>query len=221
MTFCPTGCTDIELLGRPENPVCSDLPIRKNAVARFGLFKCSTAIPNPLTCATLSTMIGNGSIVFTESIANVTFGEPQFETQKLSDCAPPLRIVAQRSVNFDDKIAVKIAAIPPDGEDPGTPANNFYDRDFWGNKRQMAMQMRYLIVTCDGYIEVPRDDDGNPLQATLTVYRDMERTSVGDDESIVEVKRVQIDFKGDPLMLKAPEVNLNDSTCDSVRPEIM
>lgn len=217
MSFCPSGCTELGLVAQATNPICYTDPTRKNGIARVGFFKCSTEIPNPLTCSTLSTLVTAGNVVFTSELANVTFGEPQFNNVKLSDCQPPLRLVAGRQMTFDDKIAVRLAAIPAEDEEADPiPANPYFDRDFWKNKQQLSQQLRAIIVYCDGMIEVPRDENGDPIALNVTVYRDMDRTTVGDDDVITEVKRIQIDFKGDPLEMRAPEVDLSDGACSGI-----
>lgn len=215
---CITNCLDEAILGIPDNTVCDDYPVRNGAIATVGLLKCDTPLPNPLTCTALADLIDDGLVVFSPSLANVAFAEPQFDEVLISDCSPRMRRIVQRTMTFDDKHAIKIPEIT--GETP-VPARNFFDREFWGNKRKMSMSLRYLLVYCDGNVEVPRDDNGTPMTATLTVYRDFDRNTVGDSENIIEVKRVQIDFKGDPLELREPELNINEADCADIRNKVI
>lgn len=210
---CPTACADIDLISIPADVVCDEVPLRENGVSKLGFFLCSTSLPSPLTCANLEPLVTAKSVVFTQGLSDVTFSEPQTEDIKIDDCSPSLIRVVGRTLTFNDKRRIRIPAIA----DPATPANDYFDRDFYKNKQQLALQLRFMIVYCDGTIEVPKDTNGDPLSATFNIYRDQDRNQNGNIETIYEVKRATIQFKGDPLQMVKPDLNLNDVSCDTLK----
>jgi hypothetical protein len=207
MAFCPADCASFTLI---DNPTAGcDLKTRRRNVDKIGFFACSLDLPAPLTCANLEPLIEAKSIVFSSSLANVEFQDPQFEELQIADCRPAERIITNRTVTFQDRIAVEIPAVT--GETP-VPANPFFDYDFWKDKRTKRALMRYMFVFCDGTIVIPKDENGKPMAASFDVFLSYERQGSGGNSYILEIKKGQLDFKGDPLDFNVPA--LDASGCD-------
>jgi hypothetical protein len=207
MAFCPADCASFTLI---DNPTAGcDLKTRRRNVDKIGFFPCSLDLPAPLTCANLEPLITAKSIVFTSSLANVEFQDPQFEELQIADCRPAERIITNRTVTFQDRIAVEIPAVT--GGDP-VPANPFFDYDFWKDKRTKRALMRYMFVFCDGSIVIPKDENGKPMAASFDVFLSYERQGSGGNSYILEIKKGQLDFQGDPLDFNVPA--LDASGCD-------
>ncbi len=207
MAFCPADCASFTLI---DNPTAGcDLKTRRRNVDKIGFFPCSLDLPAPLTCINLEPLITAKSIVFSSSLANVEFQDPQFEELQIADCRPAERIITNRTVTFQDRIAVEIpAVIGP----PAVDANPFYDYDFWKDKRTKRALMRYMFVFCDGSIVIPKDENGRPMAASFDVFLSYERQGSGGNSYILEIKKGQLDFKGDPLDFNVPA--LDASTCE-------
>lgn len=207
MAFCPADCASFTLI---DNPTAGcDLKTRRRNVDKIGFFPCSLDLPAPLTCISLEPLITAKSIVFSSSLANVEFQDPQFEELQIADCRPAERIITNRTVTFQDRIAVEIPAVVGP---PAVDANPFYDYDFWKDKRTKRALMRYMFVFCDGSIVIPKDENGRPMAASFDVFLSYERQGSGGNSYILEIKKGQLDFKGDPLDFNVPA--LDASTCD-------
>lgn len=216
MNICPANCANIELIANPVTGVCDAAETRERGIYKLGFYLCNTPLPSPLTCTALNTLVTSGAVVFSSPLSNVTFGEPEFEDIKMNDCEPAIQRIVGRTLTFNDKYKVTIPGIPAEGETPAVPENRYGDLLFWGNKMEARLSMRVIILYCDGTMEVPKDKNGNPLSSTFLVYRDFERQGTGTNETIIEVKRGTIRFKGDPLQFREPDLDLNDAMCDDL-----
>jgi len=207
MAFCPADCATFTLI---DNPTAGcELKTRRRNVDKIGFFACSLDLPSPLTCENLEPLITNKSIVFSSSLANVEFQDPQFEELQIADCRPSERIITNRTVTFQDRIAVEIPAV---AGPPAVAANPFYDYDFWKDKRTKRALLRYMFVFCDGTIVIPKDEFGKPMAASFDVFLSYERQGQGGNSYILEIKKGQLDFKGDPLDFNIPALDV--SGCD-------
>jgi hypothetical protein len=205
MAFCPADCADITVI--PNNPGGCDLNVRKRSIDRIGFFPCSVDLPSPFTCAGLQGLVDANTLTFSSPLANIEVQDPTFEELQISDCRPADRIAVSRIINFQDRIAIDIPAVT--GEDP-VPANPFFDYDFWKDKKTKRTLMRYLFVFCDGSVVVPRDESGKPLSASLDVFLSYERQGNGSNSYILEIKKGQLQFKGDPLDFTKPELTADN-----------
>jgi hypothetical protein len=207
MAFCPADCASFTLI---DNPTAGcDLKTRRRNVDKIGFFACSLDLPSPLTCINLEPLITSKAIVFSSSLSNVEFQDPQFEELQIADCRPAERIITNRTVTFQDRIAVEIPEVVGP---PAVAANPFYDYDFWKDKRTKRALLRYMFVFCDGTIMIPKDESGKPMAASFDVFLSYERQGQGGNSYILEIKKGQLDFKGDPLDFNVPALDV--STCE-------
>lgn len=212
--YCPSDCADDALV--PNLPVDCEPQIRKIGIDRFGFFSCGIDLPDPMNCAALEALVDQNQLVFSSPLRNVVVNDPEFEDFILADCLPADRIVTRRVIDFQDVIAV--ANTTPTS--PLFSDDLFHDRTFWRDKQARKYTLRVLFVMCDGTIEVPRDDNGNPMQLSLDVFRSLEAQNAGSaNQYTLEIKKGRLEFKGDPIQLVAPELdadgnvfNIND--CD-------
>lgn len=204
MAFCPEDCVDNELV--PNRGDNCELQVRKRNIDRIGFYPCSITLPAPFDCTALETLKDNNQLVFTNPLANVEIADPEYDEQLIADCMPALQIVTNRTLTFQDKIKIDI----PASSSPVADAIPFYDYDFWGDKMEKRAILRYLIVYCDGTVEVPKDTNGNPMEANLNVFRSYERQGSGGNSYILEIKKGELRFKGDPLGFNKPEVDADN-----------
>ncbi len=200
MAFCPSSCSDYDLINVSSG---SCLPaIRYNAIKRLGFYKCSTVLPNPVTCLNLTPLVTAGEIAFSNPLANVEIGEPQTEERIISDCLPTLDVIVSRDINFQDRIAVDVNNLGA--------ASPFADWAFWKNKRDNALLLNYFFVMCDGSLIIPREAGVNRgLAATFLAFINFEKVTTG--QGAIEFKQIRLKFKDDPFDFTAPQINLN--TC--------
>lgn len=206
MGYCPADCVGDPLTDMPQD--CNVQP-RKRNVDKIGFFQCTTDIPSPLSCEAYQALIAGGDLVFSNSIASAEFGDPQFTAVQMSECLPAQQLTTGRQLTVDDKIAV---TIPAEGETPAIP---YFDYAWWKNKKQASATLRMGILYCDGTFEVMKDENGNPMPFTFTLYRVNNRDNAGSDTQaplIIEIKRGIFNFAGDPLQFDTPE--LDTTTCD-------
>lgn len=194
MAYCPADCAATTLT--PNEVGNCDLKVRKRSIDRIGFFPCSTDLPSPFTCAGLEALVNANELTFSSPLANIELGDPEFEELTIADCRPAQRMVVGRTITFQDRIAIE--------KDTNSPAttNKFFDYDFWKDKKQKKATMRYMFVYCDGSIVVPKDENGEPLSATFDVFLSYERQGTGGNSYILEIKKAQLQFKGDPLDLE-------------------
>lgn len=210
MGVCPANCTDVDLIPMPDGGC--EPKRRKSSIFKIGFFACSTPLPDPLTCDTLETMIDSNLIVFSSPLVNVEVADPETEDVVISDCLPAVQEVIGRQITFEDHIAIDI----PEGASGVPAANLFADIKFWGNKNKYRQTLRQVFLYCDGRVEVPRDDNGDPLTGTFNVWRQFTRQGTGGTSYVLEIKRGAINFKGDPFALRedyAPDLVI-DNTVD-------
>lgn len=200
MAFCPADCADITVT--TNQPGGCDLKVRKRNIDRIGFFPCSVDLPSPFTCVGLQGLVDVNTLTFSSPLANIEVQDPTFEELQIADCRPADRVATSRIITFQDRIAIDVPAVV----DPETPANPFFDYDFWKDKKTKRALMRYMFVFCDGSVVVPRDETGKPLAANLDVFLSFERQGSGGNSYILEIKKGQLEFKGDPLDFNKPEL---------------
>lgn len=201
MAFCPADCASITLT--PNEPGGCELKKRKRSIDRIGFFPCDVTIPNPGSCTALQALVDANTLTFSSPLANIEVQDPTFEELVIADCRPSERIATSRIITFQDRIAIETAAVAS----PATAANKFYDYDFWSDKKSKRALMRYLFVFCDGSYVIAKDENGKPMEASLDVFLSYERQGTGGSSYILEIKKGQLEFKGDPLDFNKPEVD--------------
>src|SRR5690606_22850593 len=142
------------------------------------------------------------NVVFSSMLAEVTVADPEFSEQLVADCIPTEQYASSRVINFQDRIAITT----PSGPSAVPPEDRFADYPFWSDKLQKKMTLGVMILFCDGRIEIPRDEAGRPLTASLMVYRSLLREGSGNTLNIFEIKQGSLTFKGDPLAFRAPDL---------------
>lgn len=206
MGFCPDNCADITLIGNPAGGC--NFGSRERTIKRLHFFSCKTALPDPLTEAAVKALYTSKAIVVSMPLANVQWGEPEINTENLSDCVPDFEKVVAREMTFEDNIAVVIS------DDPATSgvneANKYWDLDFWADKMQHRMLLRYAIEYCNGDVVIAKNPDGTPMEASLNVYLSAKDKTAGKGK--LEMKVGKLKFNGDPLAFAQakPDYNMND-----------
>lgn len=215
--YCPADCADDTLT--PNAPADCDIDVRKRGIDRIGFFSCGQTLPAPFTCEALAVLVTNHVLVFSSPLANVEVGDPQFEELVKADCLPADRVVTQRSITFEDRIRIETAATTS----PAFAKNKFYDYDFWSDKLSKKFTMRYMFIFCDGSVVVPKDENGNYMEASLDVFLSLPRQGSGGTSYVLEVKSGNLTFKGDFLSLadNKPELEadgdvFNIKACEDV-----
>lgn len=211
MGFCQTDCADFDLIDNPAGGC--EIKTRKRGLYKIGFYKCTEPLPTPLDCTTLETLVDAKGVVFSSPLIS-TFDDPQTEELDIADCLPPLTEITGRQLSFEDRIAIDI---PGDATAvPAVDPNPFADLKFWGNKNRIGISLRYMFLFCDGTIEIPRDQYGNPMSGSFNVFRSYEKQGSGNNSYVLEIKKGTILFKGDPLALREdykPDVIIDPVTC--------
>lgn len=211
--MCPANCADQELIAMPD--AGCEIRTRKRGLFKLGLFACSTALPDPLTCENIEALIDGGGLVFTSPLVNAEFAAPEYEDLVVADCLPGQQRVISRTLTFQDRIAVDV----PEGVSGIPAANPFADLKFWGNKQKIGLSLRYMFLWCDGTIDLAKDELGKPMAASFQVYRNFERQGTGGNSYTLEYKQGTIVFKGDPLALTEdyePALVIDGVTCSEL-----
>lgn len=211
--MCPANCADVELTALGD--AGCETKIRKRGLYKLGLYACSTTLPDPLTCENLLPLIAAGAVVFTSPLVNVEFADPELEELQIADCLPALQNVVARTLTFQDRIAIDV----PEGVSGVPSAIPYQDLQFWGNKSKLSLSLRYLFLWCDGTIDIAKDESGNPMAASLTIFRAFERQGTGGNSYTAEIKKGSIIFKGDPLALTEdyePALVIDSVECDEL-----
>jgi hypothetical protein len=211
--MCPPNCTDVELTALGE--AGCEPKQRKIGLYKLLMYACSTTLPEPLTCENLLPLLESGAVVATSPLVNVEFADPETEELVLADCLPAIQNVIARTVTFQDKIAIDV----PEGASGVPAAIPYQDLQFWGNKNKLSLSLRYLFLWCDGVIDKAVDDNGNPMDASLTIFRAFERQGTGGNSYTAEIKKGSIIFKGDPLALREdyePALVIDSVECDEL-----
>ncbi len=201
MAFCPADCANITIT--TNKPGGCDLKVRKRNIDRIGFFPCSVDLPAPFTCTALEALVAANTLTFSSPLANIEVQDPTFEELQIADCRPPERVATSRVITFQDRIAIEVPAITTP---TAVPANPFFDYDFWKDKKTKRAMMRYMFVFCDGSVVVPKDEAGKPMAASLDVFLSYERQGNGGNSYVLEIKKGQLEFKGDPLDFNLPEL---------------
>lgn len=206
MSFCTADCADYRLT--PMAASDCEPKIRTRNLDKIGFYLCSLTIPEPLDCTTLKPLIDDGSIVFTSPLRAVTWDAPTFENISISDCIPSTPYFNGRKLTVEDAVAIEVQ------NSSGAITNPFGDYDFWKGIQNASFNVRTLLKYCDGTLEIPKDSKGNPIMLSLVVYRDYQKQGNDDNPLFLELKHLEITFKGDPLPFVAPALDL--STCPDI-----
>lgn len=214
MGLCSTACVDTTLISTTSN---CDLQLRIRGIDRVGFFLCNTDLPDPMSCAAIEALVESGALVFSSQLGNVELLDPETEELVIADCIPAVKSVSQRVINFQDRVAVDVAASEAS---PITAANPYQNYDFWNDKVNKAVALRFLFTYCDGSVQVARDKNGNPLEATVEAYVANERTT-GTSPKTIEYIKGTFTFKGDPFALSnKPELDADGNVFDISQCEI-
>lgn len=197
MAFCPANCSPVTLV--PNLGTECELKPRTTGIDRIGFFSCLEDLPSPMSCQALTVLANANALVFSSPLALITVNDPEQEELEISQCRAPMRITTRRVIDFQDRIKVEQTATSP------AVSNLFYDYDFWKDKKTHTATMRYLFVMCDGTVRVAKDENGNYLEANLNVFLSFERQGTGGTAYDLEIKKAQLDFKGDPFDFIHPE----------------
>lgn len=201
MGLCPASCSDITLIG---NPTTNCVPsLRKKTISRLLFWPCSVDLPTPIT-GNIKPLFDDGTIVYSSSLANIVVNDPNFDDVVYDECSPVDKVPSTREITFEDRFAISKTS--------GSPAttNTYFDYDFWQDKLSNRFSLRFGIVYCDGDVEIPKDDNGNSLTATITVFRSWQKPQTQGGQWI-EFKKASIVFQGDPFSLSSkPAFNLSD-----------
>lgn len=199
MGYCPSNCSDITLVRNPQENC--EVTTRRDTPSRLIFFECNTTLPDPITNENIKPLFDSGAIVASMELAQVTFGDPTYEEIIVSDCRPPERYVATRSMTFQDLNAVTYGVSSPSEDDP------YFDYDFWDDKQRNQRRLNYGVAYCSGDVRLARAADGSLLTASITAILNYQRPTAGGAST--EFKQVEIVFQGDPLALtNKPEFNL-------------
>jgi hypothetical protein len=198
MANCPVACDDVEIIGNPESSC--DISLRRKTPSRLFFYKCSTALPSPVTGTAMAALFSAGDVVASMELANLVINDPTTEDVLFSDCQPPLKVINTREITFEDRNAVKYGT---------SIIHDYWDYNFWNNKNNIQQQLRYMIGYCDGDVVIPRDPiTGQPLTATMLVFLSWQKASQAGGSSI-EFKKGAITFQGDPFNLTHAEPAFN------------
>lgn len=202
MGLCPSTCGDTTLIGNPQGNC--DTSFRQTTPSRLIFWECNVTLPDPITDENIAPLFANGTIVWSQPLADIVFADPTYETLTLDDCRPPLQYVATREMTFNDKTSVTTAASSP------AEINIYADYDFWQDKLDNQARLNYGIVYCNGDVKLARASDGTLLTAAVTAVLNYQKPTNGG--SSTEFKQISVTFQGDPLALtNKPEFNLVDA----------
>jgi hypothetical protein len=206
MGLCPTQCAAWDQVGNPIGGC--NFGTRDRTVDRILFFSCKLALPSPFTAANVAPLFANKSIVASMPLSNVQWGEPEIATENLANCVPDYEKVVSREMTFEDNIAVVISDNPATSGVDET--NEYWDYDFWQDKVDHRMLLRYGIVYCNGDVVIAKEPSGKPMEAALNAYLSAKDKTAGKGQ--VEMKVGKLKFNGDPLAFGAakPDFNLND-----------
>lgn len=203
MALCKAACATPQLVAIPEagcNP-----PTPRFVTPSFLIaFTCDTELPNPAECVAIKPLFDDGSIVISPKLANVNWDEPAIEDVILNDCDPALEVTTQRVLNFEDRNMITSTT--------GSPAvvNKYVGEAFWNDKRINYSRIRWGMGTCNGDIFILRDPETlEPAFASFRMFKTYERAQTQGGKGR-EIKRGVLRFALDPLLLEAPDFNLND-----------
>lgn len=189
---CPTNCTSEELLALPTQNC--DTGFRRTTPSRLFMFNCDVDLPTGSTSAinaAMAALFASGAIVSTSELTAFVPQDPTYEELQLSDCLPPQRLLATRTINFEDRVAVDISNQSP------FVINRYFDYDFWANKILNSSNIRYMIAYCNGDVRIVEPT------GVLSGFVDYIRAQAAGGKS-TETKKFQLTFNGDPLDFSTP-----------------
>jgi hypothetical protein len=205
MAFCPADCEEQGML--PNPPADCELDIREQGIDRIGFFTCDTTLPEPFTCGALQTLVDNNVLVFSSPLAEIEIADPTQEQVRVAACLPAKNITTERVINFQDRVKKDV----PSTTTPSSPAVPYYENDFWADKVGKAERLRYMLVMCDGSVQVAKDSNGFPLEATLNAFRSYENIGSGGTQKSITYIKGTLTFAGDPLDLNnKPELDASN-----------
>lgn len=201
--YCPENCADFELIGNPT--AGCQTKMRKRTISRFAFMGCGIELPNPFTSLNTKPLFEGTSgspgtppvIVLSSPLANVVVNDPETEEVLVHDCAPPEQFVNRRIITAEDRIAIEVT---------GDPSNLWFDYDFWKDKKEHKLLLRYGLVYCNGDFVFARDEDGNLMEASLSAFISFQKLQ--NNGGTIEFKKVALAFSGDPLDFRKPDFNL-------------
>lgn len=206
MAYCPADCEEQELL--PNPPADCELDIREQGIDKIGFFLCDVTLPEPFTCAALETLVTNNQLAFSSPLAEIEVTDPTQEQVRIASCLPPKNITTERIINFQDRVKKDV----PAGASPLiSPAQPYYENDFWSDKLDKAERLRYMLVMCDGTVQVAKDSTGSFMEATLNAFRAYETIGTGGTQKSITYIKGTLTFAGDPLNLsQKPEMDASN-----------
>lgn len=191
MGACPSDCGVLTILDTPDQ--CQLQP-RLNTLAKMGFYPCNVSLPDPLDAVAIETLIADGTIVFSQELANFTVSDPTYQDIQVSGCRPAFRIVSSREVTFEDRVAITLTTTSP------VATINYYDYDFWSDKNVKTLSLNALFMYCNGDVVIALDENGSPLSFDLKAILNFEAASTPGGRAI-EFKAISAIFNGDPLAL--------------------
>jgi hypothetical protein len=209
-SYCPDDCANFDMISNPRGG-CPENKIRKRTPSRFAFMSCGIALPSTFTAETTKPLfLGDTTtdppvapvIVLSSPLANIVVNDPTTEEVIVHDCMPALQYVNGRIITAEDRIAIEIAA---QGQNP---ANPFFDYDFWKDKKEKSLRLRYGLVYCNGDFVFARDENGVLMEASLQAFISYQKLQ--NNGGTIEFKKVSLAFQGDPLDFIKPDFNLID-----------
>lgn len=198
MGFCPANCQNTTLVPNPTGGCVFDT--RNVAINRVAFMICGIELPDPFTAANTAPLFADGSIIASSPLANVVWADPETEDVLVHDCLPAQKYVTKRTLTFEDRIALQITS--------GSPAttNKFADYDFWKDKLEHRLLLRYGLIYCNGDFKFARNPDGTLMEGYFNMILSGQR--LNNNGGTIELKKGSIDFFKDPLDLTPPDFNL-------------
>ena len=186
---CFTSCTPDQLIGLP-NPDCSST-FRQTTPIRFGLYNCDITLPTGSQSAIDAAMLAlyeSGDLVFTNRLFGMTFDEPTYEDIGIDDCRPPIQVLQQRAINFEDRYIQDVSGVSP------FVADSMYDYTYWLDKLVNQGNIRWLMGYCDNNFR--KIDFIGSLRGFVDYIKPSTQGAVA-----TETKKFRALFNGDPLSM--------------------
>ena len=202
--YCPTACTGFDLIPLPTAG-CTLSAFRKNTIARLAFMKCDIVLPPTFDQTTTPPLFTgpNPDIVMSSPLRNVVVNDPETEDIIVHDCAPPQKFVNRRTLSFEDAIKIEVPESPGP---PIVPANPFFDYDWWKDKKEHRLLLRYGWANCAGDFFFARDENGNLMEAWFDVFLSYQK--LGNNGGTLEFKKGTLEFSGDFMDFNKPDFNL-------------
>lgn len=193
---CPTTCGAITLVKRADSCILKE---RVTSPAYFAFIACDETLPDPIKGA-IKPLFDSGAIVVSPPLGGFEFGEPSTVNTNLANCLPTSKIIVGRTIKFTDRTSTTTTS--------GSPAvtDKFADLPFWADKLNLSGMYYMMQIHCNGDAYLPRNGS-SLIPCTLTGYIDYE-TKDEASNFIVQVKRFEVNFIGDPYAFNAPDFNI-------------